>query len=204
MMKPRDLLKKYLIGDVAPLVQAFGFKYSASQLHFSRKNQNTRQVFSFSLSKWISEDCCTFWTMWGVTSKSYANWHKEQWGEFPVNNALGGDLDSNITGWERGQDHYFHVYNNEANKNQIERLVKNILQVGIPFLDSVSTWEGAAEYFLKNKFMYHRAADFLTIAGKYEQARAILLEGLKQYEDLGRIDNFGDLQKIKARLAKYL
>jgi Domain of unknown function (DUF4304) len=202
-MKPRDLLKKYLLSDVVPAVESLGFKYSASQLHFARKNQNTRQVFSFSLSKWNSENRCTFWTMWRVTSTSYANWHKEQWGEFPVNNALGGDLDCNISNWERGKDHYFHLYNNEADKNEIERLIKNILQVGVPFLESVSTWEGAAEHFLAHKFMYHRVADFFIIAGKPERAKDVLLEGIKQYEDLGRIDNFGDLPMIKARLAKY-
>ena len=96
--------------------------------------------------------------MWGVTSKSYAKWYKEQWGEFPVNNALGGDLDCNIMGWERGQDHYFHFYNVEADQHEIERLIKNILQVGIPFLDRVSTWEGAAEHFVKHKFMYRNVS----------------------------------------------
>jgi len=117
---------------------------------------------------------------------------------------LGGNLDCNITGWERGQDHYCHLYNVEADKDEVKRLVKNILQVGIPVLYRVSTWEGAAEHFVKNKFMFHRAADFLTIAGKHEQARDVLLEGMKQYEDLGRVDNFGDLPKIKARLARHL
>ena len=203
-MKPRDLLKRYLTGEVMSVVEPLGFKYSISKLHFSRKHQNTRQVFSFSLSKWNSEDRCTFWTMWGVTSKSYANWHKEQWGELPVNNALGGDLDCNIANWSRGQDHYFHLYNDESDKNEIERLIKNILQVGIPFLERVSTWEGAAEHFLEHKFMYHRAADFLTITGKHARAKDVLLEGMKQYEELGRIDNFGDLPMIKARLAKYV
>src|SRR6266498_4219126 len=147
-MKPKDLLKKYLISDVAPVVEPLGFKYSASQLHFSRKQQVARQVFRFALSKWNSEDNCTFWTVWGVTSKSYADWHKQEWGEFPVNNALGGDLDYNISGWERGQDYHFHLHNAKADKNEIQRLIKNILQVGIPFLDRLTTWEGAAEHFV--------------------------------------------------------
>jgi hypothetical protein len=202
-MKPKDLLKKYLVSDVTGLVESLGFKYSASQLHYSRKHQDARQTFHFALSKWNSEDNCTFWTLWGATSKSYASWHKKEWGELPVNNALGGDLDCNITGWKCGQDQYFHLYNVEADKIEIERLIKNVLQVGIPFLDAVSTWEGAAEHLIAHKYMYHRAADFLTIAGKHERAKDVLIEGIKQYEDLGRIDNFSDLPKIKARLARY-
>src|SRR6266540_6767938 len=201
-MKPKDLLKKYLIGDVAPVVEPHGFKYSPSQLHFSRQHQGARQNIRFALSKWNSKDRCTFWSIWGVTSKSYASWYEQQWGELPVNNALGGDLDCNLVGWKRGQDHYFHLYNVEVDKYEIERLIKNILQVGIPFLNRLSTWDGAAEHFLEHKFMYHRAADFLTIAGKHEQAKDVLLEGIKQYEELGRIDNFGDLPKIKARLVR--
>ena len=203
-MKPRDLLKKYLVNNVAPLVQPLGFKYSASQLHFSRSYQGTRQTFHFALSKWNYENSCTFWTIWGVTSKFYANWYKKQWGEFPVNNALGGDLDFQIVGWEGEQlVSNFHLSNVETDKNEIERLIKNILQVGIPFLESISTWEGAAEHILANNFEYHRAADFLTIAGKHERAKEVLCEGLKRYTELGRIDSFGDLPKIKARLVRY-
>jgi hypothetical protein len=40
------------------------------------------------------------------------------------------------------------------------------------------------------------------MAGKHARSREVLLEGLKQYEELGRIDNTGDLPKIKARLAR--
>lgn len=203
-MKPRDLLKKNLLRNVAPVVEPLGFNYSPSQLHFSRNHHGTRQTFRFALSKWNFDDRCTFWSIWGVTSKSYANWYGKLWSEPPVNNALGGDLDCNLSGWEFGEDHYFHLYNIEADKDEIDRLIKNILLVGIPFLDRVSTWEGAAEHLLEHKFMYHRVADFLTIAGKPERAKDVLLEGIKQYEELGRIDNFGDLPMIKARLAKYL
>ena len=202
-MKPRDLLNKYLLRDVVPMVEPLGFNYSMTQLHFSRKSQGTRQTFRFALSKWNSEDQCTFWTVWGVTSKVYASWYQKEWGEVPVNDALGGDMDWNLIGWNGGQAHHFHLHNTEADKDEIERLIENILQVGIPFLERISTWEGAAQHFIEHRFMYHRAADFLIIAGKPVQAKAVLLEGMKQYEELGRIDNFDDLLKIKARLARY-
>ena len=202
-MKPSELLKKYLQADLAPSMASLGFKYSASQLHFSRKRNAIRQTFRFSLSKWNSQDNCSFWTLWAVTSKSYLEWHMQEWGELPENDSLGGAADWNLPAWERGQDRYFHFNNTGSDRYEIERLTKNINQVGIPFLDGISTWEGAAEQLLKDKSMYHRAADFLIIAGDFERAKEILLEGLRNYENVGRVDNIGELPKIKARVARY-
>ncbi len=123
--------------------------------------------------------------------------------ENPVNDALGGDSDWNLSGWQYRRGRYFHLRNAGADKGEIEQLIKNILQIGIPFLERISTWEGAAERLLEAKLLYHRAADFLMIAGNPERAKEILLEGVKQYEELRRTDSFGDLPRIKARLIKY-
>ena len=126
-----------------------------------------------------------------------------EWGELPENDSLGGAADWNLPGWERGQDRHFHLNHTESDTHEIERLVKNIKHAGIPFLDRISTWEGAAGQFLKDRILYHRAADFLIIAGDDERAKEILLEGLQNYENLGRVDNIRELPKIKARLARY-
>ncbi len=202
-MKPHDLLKKYLLDDVAPVIEPLGFKFSPSQMNFSRKVQGRRQYFHFALSKWNYENHCTFWTIWNVTSRSYAEWHKKEWGQLPVIDALGGDCDWNLPGWQYRQDRYFHLRHASADKGEIECLLKNILQVGIPYLERISTWEGAAEKMVEDRLSYHRAADFLMIAGNPERAQAILLEGVKNYEEFRHSDNFGDLPRIKARLAKY-
>ena len=74
---------------------------------------------------------------------------------------------------------------------------------GLPWLERISTWEGAAEHFRKQRWRYDKAADFLLIAGRLEEAHAATLEGIHSFEVEGRKDNFEELPRLKRRLARY-
>ena len=106
----------------------------------------------------------------------------------PSNDALGGCAEWNIPGWSR--DHYRAPLTNNPVTDSVvmQELLNNIESCGLPFMDRISTWTGAAEHLLVDVPPWHsRAADLFLMAGEAERAAA-LLEGIHQFKDLGRPD----------------
>jgi hypothetical protein len=64
-------------------------------------------------------------------------------------------------------------------------------------------WRGAAECLINERWMYDKAADFLLIAGDGDEAKRAILRGIEDYEVHARVDNFGELPRLKERLARY-
>lgn len=184
-------------------MEQHGFRYSKSQIKFSRKIHAFTQTVEFSLSKWNAEDDCQFWTMWGVHSSAYSKWYKDEWGEKPVNNALGGCADWNIPGWTRGVSEHFNLRNAKADSSEIETLTRNVQQAGFPYLERISSWQGAAEDLLASKWMYCKAADFLLIAGEKQRAKEAVLEGIQNSKPGGPNEQFDELADLERRLKRY-
>ena len=138
--------------------------------------------------------------MWSVTSRDYARWHQETWGNKPPNDALVGCADWNIDGWSRSAEDHFTLTNSSSDENTIDELLENVETRGIPFLDRMSSWERAAEQFLSEQSMFDRAADFYLIADNRVAAREALLEGIRTFEVEGRPDNGGELPVLKQRI----
>ena len=203
-MKPRDLLCQNLEENVSPYLRSQGFTFSRAQISFLRKQDFARQEIHFSLSKWNTEDDCSFWTMWGVSSTAYTKWHLQEWGEKPVNNALGGCADWNIPGWPRQPgDEHFKLTRSRRDIDVMKLLVDAIGAQGLPYLQQISTWSGAAQQFLKEGWMFGKACDFFLIAGQRDRAIEALYLGLDKYELQGAPDQLLELPQIKARLEKY-
>jgi hypothetical protein len=81
--------------------------------------------------------------------------------------------------------------------------LENCDGVGFPFLERISSWEGAAEQLCAERWHFDRASDFRLIAGHRESARAMILEGINTFEQAGRVDNFGELPRLRERLDRY-
>jgi len=202
-MKPKDLLVLRLQEHMTEPLTALGFRFAASGPHFTRTRGIARQRIDFSLSRWNEDDRAVFWTMWGAGAPEYARWHEVQWGAGPPNDALGGLSDWNIPGWPRGADAHFELTNTSRDALEMRELRRAVEEVGLPFLDVISTWEGAAEHLRAQHSMYHRAVDFLLIAGQPARALVVLREGIRRYEVQGRPDQFADLPQLHARAARY-
>jgi hypothetical protein len=203
-MKPRELLNSYIENFLVQELQKFGFRYSKSVPKFSRTKGEFDLTFSFSLSKWNSEDNCEFWTMWGITSKEYAKWYKEEWGSKPVNNAIIGDPEWNIPGWTREPFKHFRLTNSDSDKVEFNEFIHNVINIGIPYYSKITDWNIAAECAAAREatVFYDKACDFYLISGQKQKAKDILELGLKEIERRKRDQNM-QLPEIQKRLAKY-
>ena len=203
-MKPQDLLKFRLEATFVPFMEDQGFRYSQSQIKFTRNLESFVQTVSITLSRYNFEDNCNFSTYWNVHSPAYSKWYRGEWGENPASNILGGGIELNIPGWDRaGGVLGCNLTNTQGDLGEIERLLRNASQSGLPYLRRLSSWQGAAEDLLSRLWKYAQAADFLLIAGEKERAREALILGLRSYEVEGRKDAMGDLPQIKKRLDRY-
>jgi hypothetical protein len=201
-MKPKELLTKYIENQLVSELQKLGFRYFKGGPKFTRTEGYFELTFSFSLSKWNSEDYCEFWTIWGVTSKEYEKWYKEQWGSKPENNAIVGDAEWNVPGWSRDVVKHFKITNSESDKAEFDELIHNVLNVGIPYYSKISDWNTAAEYASSKEriVFYDKVCDFYLLTG--EKAKEILELGIREIEERKQ-DQLMLLSKIEMRLDKY-
>jgi hypothetical protein len=201
-VKPRDLLLARFRESVVPALEGRGFRFSASKLAFTRTVGIAKQRIDVSLDRHNAADDCTFWTMWETSAPAYAKWHAAEWGRPPRGDGLASSADWNIPGWTRGVSH-FRLRNAPADAEELRVFLEHVERAGLPFLDRVSTWEGAAEHCRAQRWLYDVAADFLLIAGDPERAREVLLEGLRTFTTGGRHDALQELPRIRARLERY-
>ena len=182
-----------------------GFRFSKSRLHFTHKVGRVSQNIEVCSDGHNTADNCAFWTMWSANAPEYLDWYRKQWGEeSPRGDGLGDLADWNIPGWSRGPADPRYTFTNTPEDAAVSGSLRaDIEGAGLPWLERISTWEGAAEHFRKQRWRYDKAADFLLIAGRLEEAHAATLEGIHSFEVEGRKDNFEELPRLKRRLARY-
>jgi hypothetical protein len=204
-MKPKDLFMARLEEHVVAFMAGHSFTFAKSRLRFARKAGQVKQTIEICLDRYNSQDNCTFWTMWSANAPAYLEWHKKEWsGEEALGDTLGSLADWNIPGWScKPADPRRTLLNTEADAQTMAAFRGDIENVGLPFLERISTWEGAAEQWRKERWMYDRAADFLLLAGRRDEAQSTILEGIRAFESEGRHDTFDELPRLKRRLARY-
>jgi hypothetical protein len=202
-MKPRDILARRIEQDLRVELEAVGFSWAASRLTFRRRIEGAAQKIAFSLGKWNSDDNCAFWTMWSVSSAEYSRWHRMQFGEKPTNDLLAGLADWNIPGWTFPASKMAHLRNARSDAAVMQEVSANIFHAGIPFIQSVSTWRGAAERIISERCYYARAVDFLILASDYERARETLALALHRYASGEQVDQFHELELLRQRQKKF-
>jgi hypothetical protein len=202
-MKPKELLLKCLEDYLVDEMKNLGFKYSKSVPKFTRENGMFELSFSFAISKWSLDDNCEFWTMWGVTSKDYSKWFKEQWGVKPNNNAITGDAEWNIPNWTRDVSNHFHLNNSNEDIQEMNELICNIKNMGIPYYEKINSWDKAVQSASQDTpTVYSKICDFYLISGQKEKAKDILEQGIRVIQSKG-LDQLFQLPEIKKRLERY-
>ena len=198
-MKPRDILARRIEQDLRAELEAVGFSWAASKLTFRRTVGGMAQKIAFSLDKWNSDDNCAFWTMWSVSSAEYSRWHRMQFGEKPVNDVLAGLGDWKIPGWTLSDGNMERLRNARSDAAVMQQLKGNVFHVGIPFIQSVSSWRGAAERLLSERSFYVRAVDFFLLASEHERAREALALAMHRYTSGEQVDQFHELALLQLR-----
>jgi len=203
-MKPNNTFVLGLETHVLRHPSLVGFRFRRPQLELVRSvKNNVCQSISFQLSRWNSVDECEFWSTWKAVSPQYSAWLQSEWQETPTLDALGGLVEWNIPGWSRQADRHFALRNQATDSDEWREFLENVQRVGIPFLDRISTWQGAAEELVRERWHFDAAADFYVIAGETERAVETLRDGIRAFESGACVDNFGELPRLKARLERY-
>ncbi len=207
-MKPRDILlmriQQYLCAPLGEL----GFKFTRAKLLFSRKVGIATQEMRFQLDRWNSENNCAFWTNWSARSTAYAEWHEQHFQTPPDHPSLGGstigyEQDHNIPGWSPRFGDRACMHNDDNDTAVMQRLYDNIVRAGIPYLDSISSYEKTAEQCTANKDWVAATDNFL-LAGDRDRARETLLKGISEYSTQGdEWDRTRKLPQLQLRQSKF-
>lgn len=208
-MKPRELITTNIEMTLLEPLAQMGFTFSKSLLTFKRKINGFVQTIYFQLNRYNEADVCAeFWTSFGVSSKIYSKWHKDEFGEEPINDSLVGVMDWNINGWEfpiidKKRELHFQIIDENEREKVLTVLKQNFLNIGIPYLDKLSNWENAAYALVENECSHYKACDFFLIAGNRDQALWALEQGLDYWERRPKASFPEDSDKIKIRMKKY-
>lgn len=177
-MTPKDILQTAFEAVISPHLDEHGFTYARSQFGYRRKVGVFTQHISVTLSHHNTQQSITFWSAFNVDSAEYNKWRKQR-GLEKFNGYLGGCMDWNIPGWREPGDFRtsFDFSEPEQREPTLSDWLRRCLSSGIPYLDSLSTWEGLANDLLRRNCYWGRAADFFIIAGATEKAVAALQAG---------------------------
>jgi len=119
-MKPRDLALSRIREHALPALESQGFRFSASQLRFSRSSVSGKEFIQIQLNRHNSEGDVTFWTIWcGV-----ADW--------------------NLPGWTQQGPKHVHLDGTEADTAVMAEFVRNVNGPGRRFLDFIRAGGKAA------------------------------------------------------------
>jgi hypothetical protein len=178
-MTPKEIVKAAFEAEVSPLLQERGFSYIPSQFAFKRTQGFFTQIISITLSHNNSSEDIKFWSAFNVTSPRYNAWRKQhEMDKFEGH--LGGCMDWNIPGWRSEEDHNtsFDFSDPKQRANVLQDWLSKCLRAGLPYLDSLSAWEGLADDLVRWRWHWGRAADFSMIAGREDRAVSVLEAGI--------------------------
>ena len=202
-MKPRDILLMRIQQDLCGPLGELGFKFTRSKLLFSRKSEIVTQKAWFQLDRWNSENDCSFWTHWLAQSTAYLEWHEQHFKTRPDNPNLGYEVDWNIPGWSPSSSDRACLHNDDNDAAIMQRLLDNCVRVGIPFLDSISSYEKAADRSVTEKDWVAATDNFL-LAGDRDHAQETLLKGMNEYSMRGdEWDRTRKLPQLQLRQTKF-
>lgn len=203
---PRELITQSIESTLSEALNKIGFTFSRKQLTFSRKTSHFIHTISFQLNRHNETAVSAeFWTVFSITSKEYAKWHKTTFGNQPLNDHLFIAMDWNIPNWKfpmtgNHQHSHFELIEEAHRENVLAILKSNILELGIPFLDHFSNWETAARNLLTKNTEHHKASDFFQLAGHQEESLSALKQGLIYWKQHPNASSPDDLEEIHKRL----
>ncbi|MBX7105346.1 MAG: hypothetical protein K1X57_14780 [Gemmataceae bacterium] len=202
-MKPQEILLRNIDRHVKPQLESLDFRCSRSKVAFSRKSGIATQEVAFSLDRHNSDRDCSFWTTWSCRAPSYSKWHEQQYGKPPANDVLGAASEWNIPKWSRKGHEHATLRNDKGDIEVIRRLIDDITQAGVPWLNSISTWISAANRLVAENWFFAKASDFFILAGENHRALAAVAVGIRRYTVEGLIDQMGEMPELQLRRSKH-
>ena len=221
-MKPRDLLLWRIEEFIFPIMEDHGFKFAKSGMYFRRRVGEFAHRIDFFSSYKNEEDRCGFQTGWSIESPTYRAWYQKTWGKKSnQGSTVFALIDNGIPGWrdirEPRQPQRLQRYLRRSKKMPIshtlvngpaDEIVMGMLQtafttVGIPYLEKMSAWDAAAEYYKDTMGYWPHVCDLYMIAGEDDKARRFLeqcLEAAQGSDDINARYVLEDLERYKAPL----
>jgi hypothetical protein len=180
-MTPKEIVQAAFEADVSHVLQALGFSYIPSQFAYKRKAGVFTQIISITLSHKNSAEDIRFWSAFNVDSPSYNAWRKNH-GMEKFQGYLGGCMDWNIPGWRSDGDlaTSFELSDPKQRPSVLRDWISRCVRVGLPYLESLSSWDGLGDYLLRWRWHWGRAADFFEIAGSEDRAVSALEAGIRE------------------------
>jgi hypothetical protein len=184
-MTPKEILLSLFDDQVTPWLEAKGFRFLRSQFSYKRKSNAFTQVISVSLNPRNSALLMVFDSTFSVWSPFYNKWLRRQ--ERPISSGcLRGCAHWNVPGWQRSATDWSGAEGIDidftdpvARYAVIDQWKNKCEQAGLPFLERLSSWEGAAEDLLSSGEHYDQAADFFLIGGNTGRAIEALEKGIQ-------------------------
>lgn len=180
-MTPKEIVQAAFQADVSHVLQALGFSFLPSQFAYKRKAGVFTQIISITLSHKNSAEDIRFWSAFNVDSPSYNAWRKNH-GMEKFEGYLGGSMDWNMPGWRSNGDHAtsFEFSDPKGRAGVLRDWISRCLRVGVPYLESLSSWEGLGDDLVRCRWHWGRAADYFVIAGREDRAVSALETGIRE------------------------
>jgi hypothetical protein len=179
-MTPKEILLSLFDDQVTPWLEAKGFRFLRSRFCYKRKRDAFTQEISVSPNPKNSAQLMVFNSAFTVWSLAYNRWLRRQ--ERPISNGwVGGCADWNIPGWRQSSDDALDIDFTDPGVRYavIDQWKSKCERAGLPFLESLSSWEGAAEDLLRLGLHWDQAADFFLIGGNTGRAIEALEKGIQ-------------------------
>lgn len=180
-MTPKEIVQAAFEADVSHVLRALGFSYIPSQFAYKRKAGVFTQIISITLSHKNSAEDIRFWSAFNVDSPSYNAWRKNH-GMEKFQGYLGGCMDWNMPGWRSDGDlaTSFELSDPKQRPSVLRDWISRCLRAGLPYLESLSSWDGLGDDLLRWRWHWGRAADFFEIAGSEDRAVSALATGIRE------------------------
>ena len=180
-MTPKQILHAAFEATVTPRLARLGFRFVPSRFAYKRQVGEFTQRIGISLSQYNTQDRMSFTSAFNVASPAYNRWLARR-GRERCTSYLAGCKDWNIPGWQKPGDLSFDFTRRLTRRRVVRSWLRLCLDVGIPYLDRLSSWPGAAADLLRQGWHWERAADYLEIAGDPAAAIRALEQGIETLE----------------------
>lgn len=176
-LKPGDRIYKVIKTYVFPDLEVIGFKMNKSTLTISRSVGDFIQEIDFQKNKWNKgNEVVSFSPSFSVKLKTYEKWHEHKYGTTPVF-AIGYERAEYIQKWTKKhfEDGWYDLA--KIDNNEIVKTLKiNIIKRGIPYLNALSSLQGAIDFTIGQN-RYYKAPmlfDLALMLNDKSQAQKIL------------------------------
>ena len=180
-MTPKEIVQAAFEAEVSHVLLAMGFSYIPSRFAYKRKAGVFTQIISVTLSHNNSSEDIRFWSAFNVDSTYYKAWRKNN-GMENFEGYLGGSMDWNIPVWRSNGDHAssFEFSDSNGRSGVLRDWISRCLRAGVPYLESISSWEGLGDDLVRCRWHWGRAADYFVIAGREDRAVYALETGIRE------------------------